>query len=74
MGDIIDFLIEIGNDRALAGKFIEKISRPDCTHTNLRDFLNKENYSDVNTDDITRLLKNRNSVKQDFGITSNLDY
>ena len=74
MADIIDFLIAIGNDRILAGKFIEEISRPDCTHRELKDFLAGENYSDVNTDDITRLLKNRNNVKQDFGITSNLDY
>lgn len=73
MANIIDFLVEIGRDQTLAGRFIEKISRPDCTHGDLRAFFNAESYSDVNTDDMTRLLKNRNRVKQDFGITS-IDY
>jgi len=74
MAGIIDFITDIGGDRELAGEFIEIISKPDCTHQDLVDFLRRKDYEEVVQGDVAKLMKHRNKIKDEYGIPSHVDY
>ena len=74
MAGIIDFLTDLGGDRNLSGDFIEKITRPDVTQQELKDFFTANDYSDVTDEDVDKLLNHRNRIKEDYGIAPHVDY
>lgn len=73
MSGIVDFITDVGDDRALAGAFVSKISQ-NCTQQELLDFFGQNDYPDVTAEDVDKLLSQKERIRNDFNLPDNVDY
>ena len=74
MPGILDFLTDVGGDRALSGEFVAKIANPSCTRDDLLAFFQANNYPDVTAADVDKLLAQKANLKQEFDMPEGVDY
>ena len=74
MPGIIDFLTDVGGDRDLSGQFVSLIASPDCTQQDLLDFFRANQYDDVTSADVGKIMTQRENIKAEFNVPQNVDY
>ncbi len=76
MSDIKEFFNDVGgkDKKELAGGFVELMAGSAPDKDEVLDFFKKNNYDGVGMEDVDRLMKHRNNLKNEVGIDPNADY
>jgi hypothetical protein len=67
MEKFTQFIEDSASDRTLAGEFWEKVSNPDFTNTDIRNWLESKGYQ-ASTRQINKIGRIRDKVDQEFNV------